>query len=73
VINIEKDFGDMVITKTIARKLSFLFIKMLCNIPTLIMGETGVGKTYLVRYLSCLNNGAFMTLNVHGGLTQLEI
>lgn len=67
--NIEKDFGDMVITKTIARKLSFLFIKMMSNIPTLIMGETGVGKTYLVKYLSYLNNGAFMTLNVHAGLT----
>ena len=63
----------MAITKTIARKLSFLFIKIISNIPTLIMGETGVGKTYLIKYLSCLTNGAVLTLNVHGGLTQNEI
>ena len=39
-------------TKTIARKICFLFIKLHSNIPTLIMGETGVGKSILVTYLS---------------------
>ena len=37
------------------------------------MGETGVGKTILVKYLSSLIDGAVFTLNVHGGLTQNEI
>ncbi len=37
------------------------------------MGETGVGKTILVKYLSCLIDGAIFTLNVHAGLTQNEI
>jgi midasin (ATPase involved in ribosome maturation) len=58
----------MAITKSIARKICFLFIKIKSNIPTLIMGETGVGKTYIVKYLSCLTNGAVLTLNVHAGL-----
>jgi MoxR-like ATPase len=37
------------------------------------MGETGVGKTILVKYLSSLIDAAIFTLNVHAGLTQNEI
>ena len=68
-MDLETNFRDIAITKTIARKICYLYIKINCNIPTLIMGETGVGKTILVRYLSSLINGAIFTLNVHGGLS----
>ena len=33
------------------------------------MGETGVGKTILVKYLSNLIDGVIFTLNVHAGLS----
>ena len=44
-----------------------MFIKILSGIPTVIMGETGVGKTILVHYLSRLIDGEIFTLNVHAG------
>jgi len=59
----------MAMTKSIARKLCFMYININSEIPTIIMGETGVGKTYLVQYLSSLIDGVFFTLNVHAGLT----
>ncbi|KAL4499632.1 hypothetical protein ABPG72_017172 [Tetrahymena utriculariae] len=66
-------YSDIAITKTIARKICFLFIKINNNIPTLIMGETGIGKTIIVKYLSSLINSVIFTLDVHAGLTQNEI
>ena len=45
----------------------------MCDVPTLIMGETGVGKSIIVKYLSYLINGDVLTLDVHAGLTQNEI
>jgi MoxR-like ATPase len=57
----------LALTKTIARKICLLYIKIISKIPTLIMGETGVGKTILVSYLSRLIDGDIFTLNVHAG------
>ena len=59
----------MALTKSIARKLCFMYININAEIPTIIIGETGVGKTYLVKYLSSLIDGVFFTLNVHAGIT----
>ena len=33
------------------------------------MGETGVGKTILIKYLTKLIDGQIYTLDVHAGLT----
>lgn len=65
--DLDENFNHLALTKTITRKLSFLFVKILSGIPTLIMGETGVGKTILVSYLSRLIDGEIFTLNVHAG------
>jgi E3 ubiquitin-protein ligase RNF213 len=37
------------------------------------MGETGVGKTSLVDYLSKVIDAEYMTLNIHAGITDDEI
>ncbi|KAL4476225.1 hypothetical protein ABPG74_009958 [Tetrahymena malaccensis] len=66
-------YSDIAITKSIARKICFLYIKINSDIPTLIMGETGVGKTIIVKYLSSLINSLIFTLDVHAGITQNEI
>lgn len=50
--NIKLNCGDIALTKTIAQKLVYLYLKLKLGISTIIMGETGVGKTCLVRYLS---------------------
>jgi midasin len=36
------------------------------NEPLLLIGETGAGKTSLIRYLACLTNNSFQRLNLSG-------
>jgi Cdc6-like AAA superfamily ATPase len=48
-------------------------MKLQAGITTIINGETGVGKTCLVRYLSQMIEGSVFTLNVHAGRTQKNI
>ena len=42
----------------------------MAGIPLLIVGETGVGKTILIKYLSVLLEAEINILDVHAGLTQ---
>ena len=46
------------------------------NVPVIIMGETGCGKTFLITKLNqFLNNGkkSVKTINMHPGITYKEI
>lgn len=70
---IEKNCSDIALTKTIAQKLIYMYLKLKHGISTIIMGETGVGKTCLVRYLSQMLQSLVFTLDVHAGRTQKEI
>ncbi len=66
-IAIDTYYSNIALTKTIARKIAFLYLKLNSNIPIIIMGETGVGKSILVKYLSYLIYGVVFTLDVHAG------
>jgi midasin (ATPase involved in ribosome maturation) len=72
-MDLDENFSHLALTKTIARKICLLYIKIISKIPTLIMGETGVGKTILISYLSRLIDGEIFTLNVHAGQSQNDI
>ena len=37
------------------------------------MGETGIGKTALVKLLSSIMDYQFITLDVHAGITKEQI
>lgn len=50
-----------------------MFLKLKYGISTIIMGETGVGKTCLVRYLSQMIQSSVFTLDVHAGRSQKDI
>lgn len=39
------------------------------NMPTLLIGETGVGKTSAVRYLAAVTNNNLRRVNVNGSMT----
>lgn len=43
------------------------------NLPTLLIGDTGTGKTSLVRYLAKQTNNNFRRLNLNGGTTNDEL
>ena len=37
--------------------MAIIYLRMMAHIPVIIMGETGVGKTILIKYLSVLIEG----------------
>ena len=43
------------------------------DIPVILMGETGCGKTSLVRIIAKLKNITLLTLNIHAGIEDKDI
>ena len=54
-------------------KMALIALRILAQIPVILMGETGIGKTALVKLLSSIMLMKFDTLNVHAGITADEI
>ena len=50
-----------------------IYLRIESKIPVILMGETGIGKTALIEFLSLLMNTDIFTLNVHSGHTYNEI
>lgn len=73
------------ITVDNALKLIAIYLRFVANIPVVIMGETGCGKTRLVRFFADLYRNEFKSggrkmrrdilihVKVHGGMTANEI
>ena len=74
ILNIGID--NYVITEDNYKKMVLLIYRIKANVPVIIMGETGCGKTSLIKKLSqILNNGEELveTINIHPGITDEEI
>jgi hypothetical protein len=64
---------NYVITNDNFTKMILLVYRILADIPVIIMGETGCGKTALITKLSqLLNNGEILVqiINIHPGITD---
>ena len=60
------------------KKVLAIQMRFRCGIPVIIMGETGCGKTRLIRYMCSLQSnltGArnMILMKVHGGVTRRDI
>ncbi|XP_022801884.1 E3 ubiquitin-protein ligase rnf213-alpha-like, partial [Stylophora pistillata] len=60
------------------KKILAIHMRFRCNIPVIVMGETGCGKTRLIRYLCALQAGPkgprnMLLIKVHGGTTYEDI
>ena len=69
---------DYVLTLDNVIKILAILMRFRCNIPVVIMGETGCGKTRLIQFmcsLQALQTGAtnMLILKVHGGTTEREV
>ena len=77
ILSLEEIAGNYIFTVDNFIKIILIIIKIRANIPVIIMGETGCGKTFLVRKLSqMLNNGSIeqiKTLNIHIGISDQDI
>ena len=68
--------GNYVINSDNFIKMVLIFYRIKSNIPVIIMGETGCGKTSLIRKLNeILNNGksTLEIFNIHSGITDKDI
>ncbi|XP_020630790.1 E3 ubiquitin-protein ligase rnf213-alpha-like [Orbicella faveolata] len=60
------------------KKILAIHMRFRCNIPVIVMGETGCGKTRLIRYMCGLQTGPkgprnLLLVKVHGGTTYEDI
>ena len=64
---------EYIITNDIFKKLILIIYRINANIPVILMGETGCGKTSLVKKLNqILNNGeeTLEFINIHPGINE---
>ena len=54
-------------------KLALIYLRLRSSQSVFIMGETGVGKTAIIRYLSDMLTYRTEILNVHAGVTEQQI
>ena len=75
--SLEEIVGKYVFTADNFIKMILILLRIRANIPVIMMGETGCGKTSLVRMLSkLLNNGdekKMKVLNIHAGTSDSDI
>jgi len=74
ILNLDTD--NYVITEDNYKKMILLIYRIKANVPVIIMGETGCGKTSLITKLSqFLNNGKKLVekIDIHPGITDEEI
>ena len=76
-ISLEEITGDYVITADNFVKMVLILLRIRSNIPVIMMGETGCGKTSLIRKLSEMKNEGDKTkmkiLNIHAGTNDDDI
>jgi len=75
-ISLEEIAGDYVFTEDNFIKMILILLKIRANIPVIMMGETGCGKTLLIRKLSeMLNDGKckMKIKNIHAGINDRDI
>ena len=74
--SIEEIAKDYIFTADNLIKMILILIRIRANVPVIMMGETGCGKTSLIKKLSELLNGsqyAMKIINIHAGMTDQEI
>ena len=54
-------------------KMILILLRIRANIPVIMMGETGCGKTSLIRMIKELKNNAMFILNIHAGIVDKDI
>ena len=51
-------------------KMALITTRIEARIPVVMMGETGCGKTSLIKYLANVSGAEFVCLNFHAGISQ---
>ena len=73
---LKNNFEDYVFSKDNFLKMALLFIRIRAGIPTILMGETGSGKTYMIQMFSLIYSESpesLYILKFHSGTTDEDI
>ena len=70
---VKKEFTGYALTPDNMLKMILIVLRVRANVPIIIMGETGCGKTSLVEYLARTCQIPFSTYNFHAGRTEEEV
>ncbi|RHZ83844.1 hypothetical protein Glove_87g84 [Diversispora epigaea] len=54
-------------------KMALILLRARANIPVVVMGEAGCGKTSLISYLANVVEVKFKALNLHAGISEANI
>ena len=75
--SLEEISGNYVFTADNFVKMILILLRIRSNIPVIMMGETGCGKTSLIRKLSEMKNNGnadkMKILNIHAGTNDNDI
>ena len=70
---IKKVVGSYVFTSDNFIKMILILFRIQANIPVIMMGETGCGKTSLIRIIAKLKGYKMRILNIHAGISNKDI
>ena len=71
--SLEEKLGSYVFNADNFFKMVQILLRLRAGIPVLIMGETGCGKTSLIKAIATINNYKMITFNIHAGINDNEI
>ena len=71
--NLIEVVGSYVFTGDNFIKMILILHRIRANIPVIMMGETGCGKTSLIRIISELKMNEMKILNIHAGIADDDI
>jgi len=66
-------FKGFVLTIDNVFKMLAVYFRLQAGMPVVIMGETGCGKTFSIKYLATILAFPFYKLDVHGGLNEQDV
>lgn len=54
-------------------KMALIYLRITTRLPSIPMGESGIGKTALIELLASLMGCHYIKLDVHAGITKEQI
>ncbi|MDD5437092.1 MAG: AAA family ATPase, partial [Candidatus Omnitrophica bacterium] len=69
----DREDAKLINTVSTIRNMKKVAISLVLNEPVLLVGESGVGKTSIVRYLASITNRGFRRFNLNGQTEKTEL
>ena len=66
-------YNNYALTPDNLMKMALIYMRMSARQPVILMGETGCGKTSLIRYLAATAGFTIAVFNFHAGISKSEI